>query len=237
MTNDKPSVSDIHTGAPASSREVEQPKKSQVVATRRRKPQAPLGGLPPEQRSGASEKLSIRETILEARLGALPPRAPLSAAAIEHLAALGGRTLEGPAASALQLSAARKLLARQQYAAKRDGKCPAIVKERNTSWPNEPKKRCCGAVATRMGLCRRHYNKKFLHIRTNQAGGLWGNTRHFAEWQLPGNMSDKQHECLMALPLATAYEDCIAAMNSADPANILTPIYEKPASRKSKSCE
>lgn len=237
MTNEKPSIKDIHTGTPASSREVEQPKKSQVVATRRRKLHAPLGGLPPEQRPADSEKPATWETIQEARPEASPPRSPLSAAAIEQIAALGGRRPETPVANALQRSDAQKLLARQQYAAKRDGKCPAIVKERNTSWPNEPKKRCCGAVATRMGLCRRHYNKKFLHIRANQAGGLWGNTRHFAEWQLPGNMSDKQHECLMALPLATAYEDCIAAMNSTDPANILTPIYEKPASRKSKSCE
>jgi hypothetical protein len=65
-------------------------------------------------------------------------------------------------------------------------------------------------------------------------GGEWGNFRHFAEWQLPGSASDLQLECLEALPLWKTYEQTIEDMNAADPSNILAPIYEKPASRKSK---
>lgn len=221
---------------------VERAPRTQVVPTRRRKPvvspasaaeahpargqlpdfSRPIPGARPE--TPDVEKVPLSEIT----------QVKVPASASEQLAALGGRSLEVCMPSSEQRLKARRLLAKEQYAAKRDGKCPAVVKERKTSWASEPKKRCCGAVATRKGLCRRHYNKKILRIRTNQAGGEWGNTRHFADWQLPGSMTDIQHECLAALPLYKTYEDCIEAMNGVDPTNILLPIYEKPASRKSK---
>lgn len=120
-----------------------------------------------------------------------------------------------------------KVLKRLQYAAKKDCLCHTVVTLRRRPGEDqvEPERRVCRAVATREGLCRNHYNRKFLKIRRRQ----------FAEWQLPGNMSDLQHVCLAARPFTTTYEDCIEAMNAADPGNILKPIYEKPASRKSKA--
>lgn len=92
----------------------------------------------------------------------------------------------------------------------------------------------CGALAVRNGLCRKHYNIKCLGVQPAVRGSGRGKTRPFAGWQLPGSMTDKQHERLRELPCETPYEDCIVEMSAADPSNILKPIYEKPGSRKSK---
>jgi hypothetical protein len=153
--------------------------------------------------------------------------------------ALSGRHLEQlPLTTAEQKASRKRALQREQYAAKKAGKCPVAVKERAVGVSRlEPKRHVCGAEATRKGMCRRHYNRKYLKVRANQAGGggEWGLRRPFADWQLPGSMSDIQHECLAGLPIDTHYEACLEAMNAADPSNTLTAIYEKPGRKKSKS--
>ncbi len=129
----------------------------------------------------------------------------------------------------------KRLLSRQQYAAKKSGQCPAVVNKRRVRGAFGVEKRVCGAEATRKGFCRIHYNKKFLMVPANQAGGSSGRFRPFADWQLPGHMSDAQHDCLAALPLNMGYLECIEVMNAADPGNLLIPITEKSGSRKSKA--
>lgn len=124
------------------------------------------------------------------------------------------------------LKAAKKL-------ARKEGRCDfevAALKARKAEGHN---RWVCDTFAVRRGLCRKHYNLKYLYVQPAVPGSGRGKTRPFAGWQLHGSMTDKQHERLRELPLAMAYEDCIAEMNATDPSNILPLIYEKLGSRKS----
>ncbi len=157
-----------------------------------------------------------------------PPRGEPDGTPLEFSPARFARARsEAHSEEALRKENARKALKQAQSIARKDGKCCADVQpSRRWDRPDAPK-RVCGAEATRQGYCRKHYNRKVLKIRSRQQG-YGGKCRPFADWQLPGNMSDAQHECLQGLPLSTSYDDCVTAMNAADPSNLLAPIYERP---------
>lgn len=225
MTNDKPSVSDIHTGPPASSREVEQPKKSQVVATRRRKPQAPLSGPSPEQRPAENRRFAPPPM-----LGAWPEEPTTEKVPLSEIRQ---RNFYRHTELVAVREAKERSLKESQKRAKREGKCPFLANTSHRAFDLEREQGVCGTFAVRRGLCRKHYNLKYLKVPPLQPGT--GRTmRPFAGWQLPGNMTDEQHDCLRSLPLKTSYADALAAMNAADPRVKLEAIGEKPGLKKSK---
>jgi len=126
----------------------------------------------------------------------------------------------------------KKLLKDKQKRARKDNLCATLVKAGKKDRELGREKTVCGTFATNHGLCRKHYNLKYLKVPPIQPGA-GATMRPFAGWQLPGNMTEKQHEGLRALPLRTGYAHCIEALNALDPSNILEAIFEKPASRKS----
>ena len=119
--------------------------------------------------------------------------------------------------------------------ARKEGRCTFEVTGSPADKAEGREKVICGAFATRRGLCRKHYNLKFFKVRPYQTG-VGKKRRPFIGSQLPGNMSDLQHECLTKLPLGMSYEACLEAMNLADPDNHLEPIYpKKPPLGKSRT--
>ncbi|MCS4240922.1 hypothetical protein M2418_000424 [Rhizobium sp. BIGb0125] len=127
----------------------------------------------------------------------------------------------------------KKLLKERQKRARKENLCTALVKAGKKDRELGREKDVCGTFATNHGLCRKHYNLKYLKVPPIQPGA-GATMRPFAGWQLPGNMTEKQHEGLRALPLRTSYADCLEVLIALDPSNILEAICEKPASMKSK---
>lgn len=101
--------------------------------------------------------------------------------------------------------------------------CVAQVDERRT--PGRGNERVtCGREIFRESRCWECFVRDVLHVPRRWAARRSGQ-RPFVRKQLPGNLTDKQIDCLLRLPVETPYELCIAEMNRADSRNPLTPIF------------